>query len=359
MNIEDYDIEDFACDHSFQQYCREENDSSVSFWTAWLREHPDKAGQIDRAKQLVFFLSAGQGNRLEQLSHLKRGLQQRNLLETSIKNTLPVKNHAFKSKAYITALAAFLTMGVIGYFLILNNPFTETKLLSDRAEYSSTAVDRKTVILPDGSRVTLNKNSTIVLSPDFSKTRRDLTLKGEGFFEVSHDPENPFFVHTNAITVKVLGTVFNITAYPQDKGETATTLLKGKVEVSLNSTPSKKYLLKPNEKLITKISVGLNPGVADISLEPTVLPGQASGIKPIETAWLRQRLELSNERLEEITRKLEQWYGIEIEFEDDLPKSYRYSGTFESETVLQALEALQLSYPFKIKTESQKIIISK
>jgi len=358
MNIEDYDIEDFACDHSFQQYCRGESESAVSFWNVWLSEHPHKADQINSAKQLVFFLSAGQGKRLEQLSHLKRGLQQRNLLEASIKNTQPIKNKVPKSRAFLTALAACLTAGVIGYFLIQNNSFTRTVELSRKAEYSSSLVDRKTVILPDGSRVTLNKNSTITLSPDFSKTKRALTLTGEGFFEISHDPGNPFLVHTNAVTVKVLGTVFNISAYPRDKGRTETTLLKGKVEVSLNAKPSQKYLLRPNEKLVTQHS-DAGFGAPDITLKSTVLSEKSSRLKPSETAWLRQRLELSNERLEDITRKLEQWYGIKIEFEDESPKSYRYSGTFESETVLQALEALQLSYPFKLRSETEKIVISK
>lgn len=359
MNVEDYDIEDFACDHSFQQYCREEDDSSVAFWNGWISEHPEKAKLIASAKQLVAFLSAGQGNRLEQLSHLKTGLQQRNLLEASIKSTPAAQpNHTGNSRKYLTALAACFAVGVLGYFLISNNPISSSRVHYSDTEYSSTAADRKTVILPDGSIVTLNKNSSISLTPQFSKTKRELTLTGEGFFEVSHDAKHPFFVHTEAVTVKVLGTTFNLRAYPQTKGETETVLFKGKVEVIVKAKPTHKYVLKPNEKFVTK-GAAEKAAAPSISLKPTILPDKYLSSSPKETAWLRNRLELNNERLEDIAHRLEKWYGIEIEFGDNEVKSYRYSGTFESETVLRALEALQLSYPFKIESENEKIIISK
>jgi len=359
MNVEDYDIEDFACDHSFQQYCREENESSVAFWTAWISQHPEKADLIVSAKQLVAFLSAGQGNRLEQLSHLKRGLQQRKLLEVSLGSTPTVQDsHTSRSRTYLTALAACLAVGVIGYFVMTNNPLSNSYIHTNKAEYSSTRVDRKTVILPDGSLVTLNKNSSITLNPQFSKSKRELTLTGEGFFEITHDAEHPFFVRTEAVTVKVLGTVFNISAYPQANGETETSLFSGKVEVFLNGSPGRTYVLKPNEKLVTR-PVTNDSEKQSTTLKSTIRPEQHLNSKPSETAWLRNRLELSNERLEDIALKLESWYGIDIEFEDNEAKSYRYSGTFESETVLRALEALQLSYPFKIRSENEKILISK
>jgi len=358
MKIEDYDTEDFACDHSFQQYCREENDSSVAFWTTWLNQHPEKTDLILGAKQLVLFLSAGQGNRLEQLYHLKRGLRQRNLLEASLESTPPARKNFISPKTYLTALAACLAAAVIGYFLYSKNPQLIFSDGSRHLEYSSTASGRKTVLLPDGSMVTLNKNSNITLDPEFSRIKRELTLSGEGLFEVSHDADHPFFVHTNEVTVKVLGTTFHLSAYPQAKAGTETVLLKGKVEVTVNADPARKYILKPNDKFVTKRFAN-NAALTDVSLKATVVSTSELNAGLKETAWLRNRLELNNERLEDIAHRLEKWYGIEIGFDDDEPKSYRYSGTFESETVIRALEALQLSFPFKIKHENEKIIISK
>jgi transmembrane sensor len=81
--------------------------------------------------------------------------------------------------------------------------------------------------------------------------------------------------------------------------------------------------------------------------------------KAQEIAWIRNRLKIEDEPLEAIASKLQQWYGIEISFADSTVKTYRYSGTFESETVVKALEALQLSYPFNFQVDKEKIIISK
>ncbi|WP_425549818.1 FecR domain-containing protein [Chitinophaga oryziterrae] len=68
---------------------------------------------------------------------------------------------------------------------------------------------------------------------------------------------------------------------------------------------------------------------------------------------------MDNEPLEEIAKKLEKWYGIPVIFSDEAIKSYRYSGTFESESIIKALEALQLSYPFNFKVNNNVIVISK
>lgn len=358
MNVENYDIEDFACDHSFQEYCREENESSVAFWTEWIDRNPEKAQLILEARQLVWFLSAGQGNRQEQLDHLKQGLRQRDLLEAGLGSVRNVHQSRKPRKTYLTAIAACFAAAVIGYLFYTKDPLSIFYAGSRPLEYSSTALSRKTVVLSDGSVITLNKNSSITLSPQFSKTKRELTLSGEGFFEVSHDAEHPFFVRTDEVTVKVLGTTFNISAYPQAKNETETVLFEGKVEVTLNAEPSKRYILKPNDKFITR-PARTAAAIPDISLTATLPVEGSVNSAPKETAWLRNRLELDNERLEVIADRLEKWYGIEIAFEDSLPKSYRYSGTFESETVVRALEALQLSYPFKIKHDNEKIIISK
>ncbi|WP_315814782.1 DUF4974 domain-containing protein [Paraflavitalea speifideaquila] len=84
-----------------------------------------------------------------------------------------------------------------------------------------------------------------------------------------------------------------------------------------------------------------------------------SNHKAKEIAWIRNRLKIEDEPLVAIAAKLQQWYGIGIAFADDTVKTYRYSGTFESETVVKALEALQLSYPFNFQVEKEKIIISK
>src|SRR5690606_22571909 len=105
-------------------------------------------------------------------------------------------------------------------------------------KYNSTEVskpgERKSIQLPDGTKVMLNAGSTIHIAADFNATSRQLTLVGEAFFDVVHNAEKPFIIHTGAMDIKVLGTVFNVRAYPGDK-TSETSLLKGSVEVTLKN----------------------------------------------------------------------------------------------------------------------------
>lgn len=358
MKPELYEIEDFVCDHSFQQYCREENDASIAFWSNWLAAHPHKAELVAAARQLVLLLGAGQGMRLSKLDQLQSGLRQRELFETSLNPEPSVKRRQVPMVLkYLSGIAACLLIAFLSWMLFYQEA-GDKQWPPHALKYASNASARKTIVLPDGSLVTLNTNSRILLDPRFSATNRSLNLEGEGFFEVKTDPSHPFIVKTADITVRVLGTVFNLKAYSDSRGSTETTLLKGKVEISLRSDANTKYVLLPNEKLVTKKSSDQIETFRE-ELHSRTSSDHLAKAEPAETLWLRSRLELSNERLEDIGAKLEKWYGIKIVFADDEVKSYRYTGTFETETVLRALEALQLSYPFSIQSESGKIILSK
>ena len=80
----------------------------------------------------------------------------------------------------------------------------------------------------------LNAGSTLTMAKDFNEQSREVTLEGEAFFDVSHNPGKPFIIHTTSMNVRVLGTVFNVKAYPADK-LAETSLLKGSVEITLKN----------------------------------------------------------------------------------------------------------------------------
>ena len=83
----------------------------------------------------------------------------------------------------------------------------------------------------------------------YGNNLREVTLSGEAYFDVVKNPKKPFIIHTGKINIKVLGTIFNVKSYPGEK-TIETSLIKGSIEVSFPSTPSKKIILKPNQKLV-------------------------------------------------------------------------------------------------------------
>src|SRR6185437_15508137 len=103
--------------------------------------------------------------------------------------------------------------------------------------------------LPDGSLVWLNADSRLTYRNADQGATREVQLTGEAYFEVAHDPVHPFLIHTATIDIRVLGTSFNVQCYGNER-TTETSLFQGSVEVTLRSSPDKKIVLKPNEKLI-------------------------------------------------------------------------------------------------------------
>ena len=149
-----------------------------------------------------------------------------------LKKRLPQKEQRMLSmrKVRVFAIAAtvalFCTMGWVVYeYMLPVGLYT-----------ISTLTECKNVKLPDGTEVTLNHFSSLTYPERFRGKHRKVTLKGEGYFEVSKSKEHPFIVQAEAVKVRVLGTHFNIEAYPGDP-EVKTTLFEGSVAVSTASHP--------------------------------------------------------------------------------------------------------------------------
>ena len=365
MDFHQYNTEDFICNESFQRYCMGEDEADVSFWENWIGAHPEKEEIIAEAKRIVTILSGEQGNKAEQLLLLKDGINRFALLKHSISELPASKNKTSRLTAlYMLKYAAAIAAVVVSVFVFrkaffIAQPTYLTEQRPAPAIIESGSEPRKTVVLSDGSVVVLRENSFITLDNNFNKSNRELSLSGEAFFDVKHDTQSPFIVHTEHADIKVLGTVFNVSAY-KEKGKTEAALLKGRIEVSIKDQTNQHFVLLPNQKLVINNSINKKEDQAEVQhLKVVPLTIQSGDRRATEIDWVQNRLEIENEPLEIIAEKLQHWYGIKIIFSDEEVKSYRYSGIFESETIIKALEALQLSYPFHFDVEKDKVIISK
>lgn len=220
------------------------------------------------------------------------------------------------------------------------------------------------LVMPDGTKVTLNAGSEFTYPETFSKNTREVSLNGEGFFEVTKNPKKPFLVHTKKLTVKVLGTVFNVKAYNDDK-TTETTLLKGKVKVELKNNPEKTIILLPNEKLMvsnnlpqTTAVANHNVNVAKIEYQVITLPR----VKPEEikeTAWLDNRILFTNELFEDVAKQIERKYNVQVAFEDQALKTEQISGLLDQEPLQKAMQIIEMTTPFQFRIEGSTIYLSR
>jgi transmembrane sensor len=235
----------------------------------------------------------------------------------------------------------------------------------------STRPGSKTQIkLPDGTLVILNADSKLTYPDNFLGNTREVNLEGEAFFEVTHNPEKPFIVHTKLMDIRVLGTVFNVRSYADDNTSEAS-LLKGSIQITLKNRKDEKIMLVPDEKISVSNLAVLDPiekntmktaaESTDVVNEPSVaidkIDYDTKDKTANEVAWTQNKLVFNNEDFEKIVLTLERWYGKQIVIKDLRLKGQRFTGKFKNESLEQVLKAFQLSYNFKYKTENNIIII--
>lgn len=259
--------------------------------------------------------------------------------------------HPFKlSSTQIIAVAA-VVLGVVALLYIILSDFTPLKTpVYDHVLHTEKGT-RSRHILPDGTVVWLNAGSQLQLNKNYNRTTREVNLTGEAFFDVEHS-SIPFIVQVYNLKLRVLGTSFNVKYYPNEK-EVETTLVKGKLEVSRNGT--KKAVLKPNEKWVVK---GIDEGDERakellIKIERVDHPSKLK-----EIAWMYNRLEFRGEAFVELAEKLERWYNMNIHFNDQQVQKLSFNGSFEDETIDQALQALQQVAQFNYTIKNHDIYIS-
>lgn len=196
--------------------------------------------------------------------------------------------------------------------------------------------------LPDGSSGYLNGGSTVKFPNEFKGKSRDVNLEGEAFFDVLSNPEKPFVVSGSNINVVAYGTSFNVEAYPEDKINKVT-LVKGKVEV----------LGKTNDR-VQSFGI-LTPG------EMCVFNKEKSSYQFVQVdadkivSWKDGKLVFINEPLEEVVKKLNRRYSVNIIINDEKLKTYTYLATFKDETLDEVLKLIKLSAPIEVRDLGRKI----
>ncbi len=241
-------------------------------------------------------------------------------------------------------------------------------------EISTRPGSKSKVQLPDGSVVWLNAGSKLTYNKDFGIETREVTLTGEGFFDVTKNKEKPFIISTSSIKIKVLGTAFNVKAYPEDK-QTETSLIRGSIEVTIRNRPNDKIILTPSEKLVVENDIARleketrkvekktgNIARTELPVINTLMSINKLKYNPVDSTvaeiqWVNNKLVFRDESFNELAVKMERWYDVQIDITDPRISEERLNGIFESETIIQALEALKEFIPFQYEKNGNKIII--
>lgn len=257
--------------------------------------------------------------------------------EPVLMSSIPAKRSIWKKYLYIAAsiLIPLFCLG-LGYF------YSENKLKqnNDKMIVQVEIGQKVKMQLPDGTNVYLNSASSLAYDNTYNKKDRIIYLQGEAYFEVSKDKVRPFIVKTNDISVKALGTNFNVKAYLDDNYIT-TTLIEGSVQVN---TPSQSEILAPNEKLTFYKD---NHMISKSILQNTEK----------NTSWMNSQLTFDQERLEDMAKTLERMYNIRIHFASDKLKNIRFSGNVKNNNLENVLQLISFVSPIQYSMENDTTVI--
>jgi transmembrane sensor len=198
--------------------------------------------------------------------------------------------------------------------------------------HKTIAGQKTTIILPDNTIVTLNGNSSLSYRGDWKEENlRSVILTGEAYFKVTSDVQKPFVVNTSGISIRVLGTTFNVKSYDDDEA-VETTLVEGKVVIEKdaeeNAVPESIELLPDQKAIFSKNS-------KQIVLE---------NVKPeSEAAWVKGSLVFEDEPFSEIVKDLERWYGAKIIVKDKASLRCRFNTRIENESLEEVLKLFSSS----------------
>lgn len=200
---------------------------------------------------------------------------------------------------------------------------------------------RTTISLPDGSQVTLNSGSSLSYSHDFGIFDRKVELKGEGYFVVAKNPEKPFSINVELMTIDVTGTTLNVNAY-DDEEFIVVSLIEGRVH--LTNSRKESLALFPNE-------------VARYSRRSGALSKKAADVKS-NTDWTDGGFTFDNTPFTTIAHRLERKFNIRIIIDSERLKKQYYTATFSSEkSVYDILREIDVENQYTWRETDGGIII--
>ncbi|RFZ90460.1 DUF4974 domain-containing protein [Mucilaginibacter conchicola] len=206
--------------------------------------------------------------------------------------------------------------------------------------------EQKTIMLPDSTEITLNSSSALTLSSDFNQRNRRVSLVGEGFFHVKHNPAKPFIVSTGELQTRVLGTQFDVFAYPEEK-DYKIAVVDGRVRVSEAAAGK----VTPLAGVLTRnLMITYNKASHKSFVGHTDADDRA--------AWKTGRLYFEKASVRAMARALSRKYNVDIEVNDKPGQDCRYTVGFNNQPLDDVLRVLQKLTGLSYQYNNQKVIIN-
>ncbi len=245
--------------------------------------------------------------------------------------------HTYRNALRIAAGIVLLGGAATAYFTLVRQP--------DVTVFTA-AREKKTVILPDGSKAYLNQQSKLTYAAGFKGRERAVHLEGEAFFEVTQQSSQPFVVYAGHTQTQVLGTSFDIKNY-EDKQQVEVVVVTGKVAFSTRNNQQQRLVLNGGDKGVLQASHTLKRAPIE---DPNFM------------AWKENRLSFQDTEIRDVIQTLQNYFDVRITLTDTQMAGLRYNGTFDPEQLGSVDAVLEVICPtvnlyWKKDTEGNYILV--
>ncbi|WP_456457888.1 FecR family protein [Reichenbachiella sp.] len=343
MKYNNYSAEDFALDDAFRAHVLHPNAESEAFWDEWIADNPDCVEEVELARQMVLSI---------QFTEVLVPEEKIDAVVQRINQTIDSEQPQRKKNGYVfwvsrvAAAVLLVVVSVLSYQLVIDKQGVD--LMTEQVTYVTKEVplgQKSTLTLGDGTKVKLNSGSTFRFPETFSDTLREVYLTGEAFFDVAKNPNKPFVIHSQGVETRVLGTSFNISAYPTSEN-VSVAVATGKVKVKLSENKKRSEVLIPNQMFVYQKSKGRTFKAEDINLADLL-------------AWKDKRIVFNKSLHDEIIETLERWYGVTFVVNKKLETGTGYTAQFQPNKSLKAtLECMKYSLGFEYKLENNIVTLN-
>ena len=351
MNYTAYSTEDFLADESFQSFVIGHDADAVQFWRSWIVQNPAKLPEFDEAVALLQLLATRQPQPLPEALKQEEAAKLWHAMHPPVApRAQPALRVGRRARRWASAAVAALALGFAGVGLWQHATPTAPAWTS----YTTHAGEHRVVTLPDGSRVTMNANSTLKLATSWQPGHaREVWLAGEAFFAVRHTapvqlkavaaaPANvKFTVHAGPLDVAVLGTQFDVLNRP---GKTKVVLKSGQVQLRHQAAGrTEEVLMKPGELVEYRPAAPAAPLVKRV-VNPTLY-----------AAWTTGHLDFNDTPVAEIITLLEDTYGLEITVGNPTLRQQKLTGSVPNHDVDVLLNAFSKSLDVSVRRDGNHV----
>lgn len=243
-------------------------------------------------------------------------------------------------------LMKYAAIFILAFFTGLSSFYFYTHFSNTQLAYNEIQVpdgQKSMITLYDGTKVWLNSGTTFRYPATFSRNERKVFLSGEGFFDVAENTACPFIVNAHHLNVKVLGTRFNVDAY-EENTEVKVTLERGKV-IAQAENSANGITLSPGEQAVFRNNTN-ELSKKDVDTE-------------LYSSWKENLLRFQDTPLSEVIVKMEHWYGVQIELDQNINPNDKFTMAIKTESLREMLNLISKTTLITYEINGDKVLIKR